>query len=98
MICGAARARLCLGNAIEHTSLGSVPPASFEFIPFLKAASMPLITFDKASLSYGLQVLLDNVDLNIELGQSVCMIERTGTSKCSKLKVMVGEIDLVSGS
>src|SRR5690625_4998145 len=98
MICGAARARLCLGNALEHTSLGAVPPASFEFIPFLKAASMPLITLDKASLSYGLQVLLDNVDLNIERGQRVCLIGRNGTGKSTLLKVLAGEVDLDSGS
>src|SRR5690625_7891670 len=66
MICGAARARLCLGNALEHTSLAAVPPASFEFIPFLKAACMPLITLDQASFSYELQLLLDTVELNIE--------------------------------
>src|SRR5690625_1375331 len=59
---------------------------------------MPLITLDKASLSYGLQVLLDNVDLNIERGQRVCLIGRNGTGKSTLLKVLAGEVDLDSGS
>src|SRR5690625_2478964 len=54
---------------------------------------MPLITLDKASLSYGLQVLLDNVDLNIERGQRVCLIGRNGTGKSTLLKVLAGEVD-----
>src|SRR5690625_5152997 len=59
---------------------------------------MPLITLDKASLSYGLQVLLDNMKLHIERGERVCLIGRNGTGKSTLLKVLAGEVDLDSGS
>ena len=58
---------------------------------------MSLIKIEKAELSYGLQVLLDKVDLTIERGQRLCLIGRNGTGKSSLLKVIDGEVDLDRG-
>ncbi len=58
---------------------------------------MSLIKIEKAGLSYGLQVLLDGVDLTIERGQRLCLIGRNGTGKSSLLKVLDGEVDLDKG-
>ncbi len=59
---------------------------------------MSLIKIEKAQLSYGLQVILDEVDLVIEKGQRLCLIGRNGTGKSSLLKVIAGEVDLDKGS
>ncbi len=59
---------------------------------------MSLIKIEKASLSYGLQVLLDGVDLSIEKGQRLCLIGRNGAGKSSLLKVIAGEVDLDKGA
>lgn len=58
---------------------------------------MSLIKIEKAYLSYGLQVILDNLDLTIEKGQRLCLIGRNGTGKSSLLKVIAGEVDLDKG-
>nr|WP_324260021.1 ATP-binding cassette domain-containing protein [Cellvibrio fontiphilus] len=58
---------------------------------------MSLIKIEKAGLSYGLQVLLDGVDLTIERGQRLCLIGRNGTGKSSLLKVIADEVDLDKG-
>jgi ATP-binding cassette subfamily F protein uup len=58
---------------------------------------MSLIKIEKAQLSYGLQVILDNLDLSIEKGQRLCLIGRNGTGKSSLLKVIAGEVDLDKG-
>jgi len=58
---------------------------------------MSLIKIEKAYLSYGLQVLLDEVDLVVEKGQRLCLIGRNGAGKSSLLKVIAGEVDLDKG-
>ncbi|HEY8940166.1 MAG TPA: ATP-binding cassette domain-containing protein [Cellvibrio sp.] len=58
---------------------------------------MSLIKIEKAGLSYGLQVLLDGVDLTIEKGQRLCLIGRNGAGKSSLLKVIAGDVDLDRG-
>lgn len=58
---------------------------------------MSLIKIEKAYLGYGLQILLDEVDLSIEKGQRVCLIGRNGAGKSSLLKVIAGEVDLDKG-
>lgn len=58
---------------------------------------MSLIKIEKAQLSYGLQVLLDGVELTIERGQRLCLIGRNGTGKSTLLKVIAGEVDLDKG-
>jgi ATP-binding cassette subfamily F protein uup len=58
---------------------------------------MSLIKIEKGGLSYGLQVLLDDVSLSIERGQRLCLIGRNGAGKSSLLKVLDGEVDLDKG-
>ena len=58
---------------------------------------MSLIKIEKAFLSYGLQVLLDGVELTIEKGQRLCLIGRNGAGKSSLLKVIAGDVDLDKG-
>src|SRR5690349_2981522 len=58
---------------------------------------MSLIKLEKAYLSYGLQVLLDQIDLTIERGQRLCLIGRNGAGKSSLLKVIAGDVDLDKG-
>ncbi len=53
---------------------------------------MALIKVEKVSLSYGLQVLLDDVDFTIDKGQRWCLIGRNGAGKSSFLKVVTGEV------
>ena len=58
---------------------------------------MSLIKIEKAHLSYGLQVLLDDVDLTVEKGQRLCLIGRNGAGKSSLMKVISGDVDLDTG-
>ncbi len=58
---------------------------------------MSLIKIKKAYLSYGLQVLLDQIDLVVEKGHRLCLIGRNGAGKSSLLKVIAGEVDLDKG-
>ncbi len=59
---------------------------------------MSLIKIENASLSYGLQVLLDKVELQIDKGQRLCLIGRNGAGKSSLLKVLAGEVELDGGT
>jgi ATP-binding cassette subfamily F protein uup len=59
---------------------------------------MSLIKIEKAYLSYGLQVLLDQIDLVVEKGHRLCLIGRNGAGKSSLLKVIAGEVDLDKGA
>jgi len=57
-----------------------------------------LITLDHVSLAYGLEVLLDNVKLQIEENERVCLIGRNGAGKSSLLKLIDGTQFPDSGS
>ena len=58
---------------------------------------MPLLTLDKASLQYGTQVLMDEVDLKIEKGDRIGLLGRNGVGKSTLLKIIAGSIELDSG-
>ena len=58
---------------------------------------MPLLRLDSASLHYGTQVLLDEVDLVITRGDKLGLLGRNGTGKTTLLKVLAGEIGADSG-
>lgn len=49
-----------------------------------------LLTLDKISLAFGLEPLLDDVKLQIESGERVCLIGRNGAGKSSLLKLIAG--------
>jgi len=59
---------------------------------------MPLLKLEQAQLSYGLQVLLDNVQLSFYRGQRLCIIGRNGAGKSSLMKVIAKEVELDSGA
>ncbi|MCF6767519.1 ATP-binding cassette domain-containing protein [Thiotrichales bacterium 19S11-10] len=58
---------------------------------------MALVSFDKISLSFGDQVLLDKVSFNINEHERICLIGRNGTGKSSLLKLVQGKINPDSG-
>jgi len=49
-----------------------------------------LISLDNVSLAYGLHPLLDNVKLQINKGERICLIGRNGAGKSSLLKIIEG--------
>ncbi len=59
---------------------------------------MPLITLDKACLSYGHVALLDKAELLIDLGERIALIGRNGEGKSTLMKVLLGEATLDDGS
>jgi ATP-binding cassette subfamily F protein uup len=52
---------------------------------------MALITLDHASIAHGYLPLLDNIVLQIESGERVCIIGRNGTGKSTLLRIIYGE-------
>jgi len=58
---------------------------------------MPLLRLDAASLHYGTQVLLDEVDLSITRGDRLGLLGRNGTGKTTLLKILAGELQPDSG-
>jgi ABC transport system ATP-binding/permease protein len=59
---------------------------------------MALITLDSVSIAYGHLPLLDNVVLQVEPGERVCVIGRNGTGKSTLLRVINSELVPDSGS
>src|SRR3990167_4968870 len=56
-----------------------------------------LISLDKISLAFGLDQLLDNIKLEIEPGERVCLIGRNGAGKSSLLKIIDGSVQPDAG-
>jgi ATP-binding cassette subfamily F protein uup len=53
---------------------------------------MPLVTLDHVSLAYGHLPLLDDVGLQVDTGERVCVIGRNGTGKSTLLQVVGGTV------
>ena len=59
---------------------------------------MPLIILDKVSVAFGMNPLLEAVDLQIEPGERVCLIGRNGCGKSTLLKLIDHQLQPDSGS
>jgi ABC transport system ATP-binding/permease protein len=59
---------------------------------------MALITLDHVSIAHGYLPLLDNIVLQVEPGERVCVIGRNGTGKSTLLRILNGEQVPDSGS
>lgn len=53
---------------------------------------MPLLRFEKASMAYGDQPLLDHADFQIRKGERVCLLGRNGAGKSTMMKLVSGAI------
>ncbi|MDE3155426.1 MAG: ATP-binding cassette domain-containing protein [Acidobacteriota bacterium] len=53
---------------------------------------MPLVALDRVSVAYGHLPLLDEVGLQIEPGERVCILGRNGTGKSTLLRILAGEL------
>ncbi|WP_041068539.1 ATP-binding cassette domain-containing protein [Thiolapillus brandeum] len=58
---------------------------------------MSLLSIKKLSLSFGHPALLNEVDLNIEANERICLIGRNGEGKSTLMKVIAGEIPFDDG-
>jgi ATP-binding cassette subfamily F protein uup len=59
---------------------------------------MALITLDHVSIAHGYLPLLDNIVLQVEPGERVCVLGRNGTGKSTLLRIINGEQVPDSGS
>ena len=53
---------------------------------------MALVSMRGISLSFGKDLLLDNIDLNIEAGNKACLVGRNGAGKSSLLKILHADL------
>jgi len=53
---------------------------------------MPLLSFDRVSISFGRHALLDEATFQIDAGERVCLIGRNGAGKSTLLKIVHGEV------
>jgi ATP-binding cassette subfamily F protein uup len=59
---------------------------------------MPLVSLDRISVAFGYLPLLDEVSLQIEPRERVCVIGRNGTGKSTLLRVLSGDLTADRGS
>ena len=59
---------------------------------------MALVTLDRVSIAFGHLPLLDEVSLQIEPKERVCLIGRNGTGKSTLLQIVSGEIPADAGT
>ncbi len=58
---------------------------------------MSLLRLQRVSLHYGEQIVLDNVDLQIQRGERLCLMGRNGVGKSTLLRLIEGQIKPDSG-
>lgn len=58
---------------------------------------MPLIKLSNLQLHYGLQIIFDDVSLQLEPGDRLCVIGRNGVGKSTLLKVISGDVAVDGG-
>ncbi len=55
--------------------------------------SSPLVTFDSVSLSFGSNLVLDDISWQLERGESLCVIGPNGGGKTTLLKLLLGILE-----
>jgi ATP-binding cassette subfamily F protein uup len=58
---------------------------------------MALVSICDVRLSFGAERLLDDINLNIEVGDKACLVGRNGTGKTSLLKILHGDLETDGG-
>ncbi len=53
---------------------------------------MPLLRLDNVSLAYGPRPLLEDVKLEVRLGERVCLVGRNGEGKSSLMNLVIGDV------
>ena len=53
---------------------------------------MPLVSFDRVSISFGQDALLHDVGFQVDMGERVCLIGRNGAGKSTLLKLVEGSV------
>jgi len=59
---------------------------------------MPLFKLENTHLHYGEQILFDDLSLQLDAGDRLCVIGRNGVGKSTLLKCVEGKVELDSGS
>jgi ATP-binding cassette subfamily F protein uup len=59
---------------------------------------MPLVQCDRLSLAYGTDTILNQVSLQIEKGERLCLVGRNGSGKSTFLRILAGELTADDGS
>ncbi|MCW9023455.1 MAG: ATP-binding cassette domain-containing protein [Gammaproteobacteria bacterium] len=52
----------------------------------------PIVSLKQVSLAFGVAPLLEQVDLNIERGERICLVGRNGAGKSTLLQILLGNI------
>jgi ATP-binding cassette subfamily F protein uup len=53
---------------------------------------VPLVAFDRVSIAFGLDPLLEDASFAIDAGERVCLIGRNGTGKSTLLRIVAGDL------
>ena len=54
---------------------------------------MPLIRLEKASINFGTQILLDEINFSIKKGEKIGLLGRNGAGKSTLMKLIAGDIE-----
>ncbi len=67
------------------------------FLILVPSIMPPLVSLKNVSLAFGSAPLLEQVNLNIERGERLCLLGRNGTGKSTLLRVLSGENSIDDG-
>ena len=81
-----------LADAGRHRPMSTAMRLQSRPRPAVRVTAMPLLTFDRVSVAFGLAALLDNADFQIDAGERVCLIGRNGAGKSTLLKLVDGTL------
>lgn len=82
-------------NKVEKPRATETVRIDFDVTPLHRTV---LISATNVSASYGDQVLLDSINLNIESQTRVAILGRNGSGKTTLLKVLLGELTSIKGT